>query len=244
MEELGLIVYDPIVIESIPHNTAAFTQGLEIFSGDLLESVGGYDDSLIYRYRDTGPTVVNCVRLDGSLFGEDICVADDELIQLTWRESVALRWSLPDLDLVEKIAFDREGWGICTDGRFCYTSDGSAEIVVRDRRTLRPVNSLSVRMPGGEPVSGLNALAYGDGVLWANKVQSCGLLEINPQTGLVSGTLNLWDVFMNEPENSGYGANGLALDFSGRELGLWVTGKMHPKIIKLQLRGRVYSHDS
>ncbi|WP_040685811.1 glutaminyl-peptide cyclotransferase [Nocardia vinacea] len=234
---MSLIIYDPVVIQSISHNPTAFTQGLEMFDGDLLESSGGHGDSQIYRYRGTGPAVVNRVRLGGNLFGEDICVIDDQLVQLTWRDSVALRWSLPDLNLIEKVPYDREGWGMCTDGNYCYTSDGTAEIAVRDRRSLRPVRSISAHIPSGELISGLNALSYGGGVLWANKVQSCSLFEIDPQTGVVIGMVNLWDLFMNAPDNSGYGANGLIVDLSGGERTLWVTGKLHPRLIKLVLEG-------
>jgi glutamine cyclotransferase len=51
--------------------------------------------------------------LPGELFAEGICRVGGSIVQLTWRERVALRWDAGTLELAEKVRFNREGWGIC-----------------------------------------------------------------------------------------------------------------------------------
>lgn len=232
-----MIAYRATVVDSRAHDPGAFTQGLDVVSGDLLESTGGYGESTLRRYVGMGPDRVGVARPDRNVFAEDICLVDDRVVQLTWRESVALVWSLPDLSLVERLPYDREGWGICFDGSNCYTSDGSAEIVVRGPRSLRSRGSLPVHLPDGSPVDGINALSYGHGVVWANKGQSCRLFAIDPASGLVVGTTNLWRLFMDDPANSGFGANGFGANgvVVNDDGSLWVTGKLHHLLLQIVL---------
>jgi glutamine cyclotransferase len=149
------------------------------------ESTGEYGISVLRRYRLGADRDEDCGLVPPEMFAEGICPAgDDGLWQLTWREGVALRWRLDPLTLVEQVAYDREGWGICAAGDCVMTSDGSSELVRRDPVTLRPLGTV-VAHCGDRSVTGLNDLAWSGGLVWANVMARPYLAGIDPATGSV-----------------------------------------------------------
>jgi glutaminyl-peptide cyclotransferase len=77
------------------------------------ESGGQYGMSVLRRYELGAAKVAAEAALPGELFAEGICRVGGSIVQLTWRERVALRWDAGTLELAEKVRFNREGWGIC-----------------------------------------------------------------------------------------------------------------------------------
>jgi len=87
--------------------------------------------------------------------------------------------------LLETIAYNREGWGICQAGEFLVTSDGSSELVRRDPHTLQPLGIIRVRL-GGERLEGLNDLDWYADRIWANILAKPYLAAIDPASGEVT----------------------------------------------------------
>jgi glutaminyl-peptide cyclotransferase len=172
------------VLRRLPHPGRGFTQGLIADNGTVWESSGLYGQSEIRRYQLGAERVEAATAVPPELFGEGICRVGAHLWQLTWQERIALRWDPGSLTLLETIAYNREGWGICTDGTSVLTSDGSSELVRRDPQTLAPLGVVVVRC-GGRRVGGLNDLAWADGRVWANIAPRSCLAGIDAVTGEV-----------------------------------------------------------
>jgi glutaminyl-peptide cyclotransferase len=172
------------VLRRLPHPGRGFTQGLIADNGTVWESSGLYGQSEIRRYQLGADRIEAATAVPPELFGEGICRVGAHLWQLTWRERIALRWDPGSLTLLETIAYNREGWGICADGTSVLTSDGSSELVWRDPQTLAPLGFVVVRC-GGRRVGGLNDLAWADGRVWANIAPRSCLAGIDAATGEV-----------------------------------------------------------
>ena len=101
------------VVRTLPHPGRGFTQGLMAEGETVWESGGQYGMSVLRRYELGAAEVAVEAGLPRELFAEGICRVGGSILQLTWRERVALRWDAGTLELAEKVRFNREGWGIC-----------------------------------------------------------------------------------------------------------------------------------
>jgi len=144
-----------------------------------------YGQSALHRYQLGAPEPERSAELSPELFAEGICLAGSHLWQLTWRERVALRWDPVTMDLLETIGYNREGWGICQVGDHVVTSDGSSELVWRDREDLKPLGLIRVRL-AGERLDGLNDLSWDGLRIWANVWGKPYLAAIDPASGEVT----------------------------------------------------------
>ncbi len=219
------------VLRRLPHPDRAFTQGLIAADGTVWESTGLYGQSALRRYQLGQDQAPDTAALPPELFAEGICLVNEHIWQLTWRERVALRWDARSLTLLETISYNREGWGICTAGDQVLTSDGSSELVVRDPTTLQPLGLIMVRC-AGRRVGELNDLAWAGGRIWANVAQRHYLAGIDPATGEV---VDIVDAKPAEERHRDPEAilNGItALPMSGEFL---LTGKGYKSIYHVRL---------
>jgi glutamine cyclotransferase len=160
-------------------------------SGDTVwESSGDYGVSALRRYELGAMDVAASAALPPELYAEGICRVGMSIWQLTWQERVALRWDAETLELVEKVRFNRQGWGICAvpvdndPAGEVVTSDGSSELVRRDPVTLEPRAVVHVRCAGNR-VRWLNDLAWAGGLVWANVLGTTCIASIDLSTGEV-----------------------------------------------------------
>ena len=203
------------VVRRLPHPGHGFTQGLLAEGDTVWESGGQYGMSVLRRYDLGAANVTAEAALPPELFAEGICRVGGSILQLTWRERVALRWDATTLELVERVRYNREGWGICAvpmdkgpaDKRpvdnavgngvpavdipvdEVITSDGSSELVRRDPVTLAPRTVVHVRC-GEQRVRWLNDLAWADGLVWANVLGTTCLAGIDLDTGTVTDVVD------------------------------------------------------
>ena len=177
------------VIASYPHEEWSFTQGLEWVDGELYESTGTYGRSEIRRVNLATGQVLERRALDRELFGEGLAAVDDRLIQLTWREGVAIVWDRESLTETGRFAYEGEGWGLCFDGERLVMSDGSDRLVFRDPEDFSVIGSVQVEAEGAS-VDNLNELeCVGDRVL-ANVYKTDEIVEIDPSSGEVTSTID------------------------------------------------------
>lgn len=184
------------VLAEHPFDPDAFTQGLEVMpDGDLLVSTGLNGQSRIYRAPvddATSPTVSE--DLDERYFGEGATVHGDTVWQLTWKSGVAFARDDETLQVTDEVSYDGEGWGLCSDDERLVMSDGSSELTFRDPETFAATGGVEVTLDG-EPVDQLNELectgSGDDRTVWANVWHSDRVLRIDPDSGEVTGVVEL-----------------------------------------------------
>jgi glutaminyl-peptide cyclotransferase len=222
------------VLARYPHPGRGFTQGLVVDGEWVWESTGRYGQSTLrcYRLGDTVPQWQGA--LGEELFGEGICLIDGSIWQLTWKEHLALRWCTQTCTVRETVALERIGWGACRMGEAVVTTDGSAELVIRDPRDLRPARTLSAHLPklGGKPVRKLNDLAYASGRLWINRYCSPLIAGLDPHTGHVTDIIDATRLTRHHVRGWPTCLNGIAaLPEPGQFL---LTGKQWPVIYRVR----------
>ena len=229
------VVADFTVVETIPHDTNAFTQGFEISDGRLFESTGRVGQSSI-RELDlaTGQVLRNTAVPE--VFAEGLTIVGDTAIQLTWQDGVAFRYDLDTFELLDSHTYQGEGWGLCLasggNGNLVM-SDGSSTLTFRNPDTFEVLGSVDVRFDGN-PIELLNELECIGNTVWANIWLSGLIVEIDPATGAV---LTVIDIESLRPESTegdrGAVWNGIAWDPTDETL--LVTGKLWPVIYRLDL---------
>ena len=78
----------PEVIDTLPHDSLAFTQGLLFLDGKLYESTGLYGESSLRVVNTTTGEIEKIANLSETYFAEGISVSNGDIIQLTWRENI------------------------------------------------------------------------------------------------------------------------------------------------------------
>jgi len=221
----------PIIVDTLPHDTTNFTQGLCFHSGELYESTGLYGKSSLQRM-DSVATLLAKQRIADNLFAEGCCVHSDRIYQLTWREGLCLVWSLPQLQPVTTMKYGGEGWGITSDGNHIIMSNGSDTLYLRDDR-FNIVKKVAVTN-GTTPLVRLNELEYCKGHVFANVWYSDYIFEIDLVKGTVVRTIDCSELAASEGCSSDEMVlNGIAYD-GERDL-FYVTGKnwKHLYVLKL-----------
>jgi glutaminyl-peptide cyclotransferase len=201
--------------------------------GTVCESTGHYGVSGLCRYPLGARQVQQRAEVPAEYFAEGICRTGAVIWQLTWQERTALKWDAATLELIERVPYNREGWGLCAADGFLVTSDGSSELVRRDPQTLGPQAVIHVRS-GGVRVQGLNDLAWSAGTIWANVAGTYYLAGIDPDSGEVTDIVNArraWERHLGDPQAI---MNGIAaLPAAGEFL---LTGKSWRSIRHVRLK--------
>ena len=226
----------PHVIRSWPHDTAAYTQGLAIYRGQLLESTGLLGRSEVRDVDVMTGSVRRRVALPANEFGEGITAVGDRLYQLTWRGGRGHIYNPATLAPVDSFAYAGEGWGLATDGRLLYMSDGTSRIRVVDPTGFREVRTIQVR-ERDSTVWMLNELEWVRGELWANVYQTDLVARIDPTTGHVVGWIDLGNLLTaaerKDVTTRGGVANGIAFDSVRNRV--YVTGKLWPRLFEIDV---------
>ncbi len=221
------------IVEELSHDTAAFTQGLEIEDGRLYESTGLVGRSSIRELDITSGQVIRSLDVP-DVFAEGLTVVDDTAIQITWQDEIAYRRNLSDFEIIETYEYEGQGWGLCHDGDQLVMSDGTSTLDFRDPDTFEVQSSIDVTF-AGEPLEMLNELECVNGTVWANIWLSSLIVEIDPATGEVIGVLNATSLTPpSVNERDGAVLNGIAYDPSSDTFLL--TGKLWPTIFRVQIQ--------
>lgn len=183
----------PQVQAELPHDRAAFTEGLEVVPGTgggiLYEGTGLAGESQLREVDAATGTVRRAVSLPGDLFGEGITVVDDRIWQLSYRDGVALEWDRATFTLLRQVPISGEGWGLCRDGARLVRSDGTDLLRFHDPATFAETGSVRVTFSGA-PVTDLNELECARGQVWANVWRSERIVRIDPATGRVTAVVD------------------------------------------------------
>jgi glutaminyl-peptide cyclotransferase len=224
------------VVRAFPHDTSAYTQGLQWHNGQLYESTGQVGRSSIRRVVLETGDVVQRRDLAPPHFGEGIVILGDRLYQLTWQSGVAFVYDARTFAPISEFRYTGEGWGLTSDGTQLYMSDGGPGIRVLDPATFAVQRVIAVT-ENGTPVRNLNELEWVKGEIWANVWTTDRIARIDPQTGAVVGWIDLTGLL---PQSLRHGRedvlNGIAYDAEGDRI--FVTGKNWARLFEITLRPR------
>lgn len=221
------------IVQAFPHDTSAFTQGLAYRGGFLYESTGLNGRSSLRKVRLETGEVVQRVDLEPEFFGEGITLLNSEVVQLTWLSHMGFVYDINGFRLLRRFSYSGEGWGLTTNGREIFMSDGTPAIRVLDIHTLEEKRRFTVQ-DGGTSIDQLNELEFVDGEIFANVWQTDRIARISLQSGRVVGWIDLKGllspVYHLEP---GAVLNGIAYDSNQKRL--FVTGKLWPSIFEIRV---------
>jgi glutamine cyclotransferase len=166
-------------------------------------------------------------------FGEGITVFKNKVIQLTWQSQIGFVYNLSNFHLLRRFSYSGEGWGLTTDGREIFMSNGTSEIRVLDTDALAEKRRFTVR-DGDTPVDQLNELEFVDGEIFANVWQTNRIARISPRSGKVVGWIDLKGLLspIYRLESDAV-LNGIAYDSNRKRL--FVTGKLWPSIFEIRV---------
>lgn len=218
----------------LPHNVTAYTQGFFYYDGHFYESTGQYGSSMLAQVEMSTGRVLRSHALDRRYFGEGACIFNGMIYQLTWTEKTCFIYDAATFKLLGTRRYNREGWGITTDGKELIVSDGSSVLYFLDPDTMLDKRSVSVTMEGKE-VGYLNELEYIEGEIWANIFMSDQIVRIDPVTGKVTGVIDLKGILpasLHRPTTDVL--NGIAYDPVTKSI--WITGKYWPRVYKISLK--------
>jgi glutamine cyclotransferase len=227
-------IYSYKVVNSFPHDTTSYTQGLEYHNGRFLESTGEYGTSTL-RWVDvkTGKAVQK-IDIDKQYFGEGSTLIDDKVVMLTWQNNMGFVYDAGTFKQVSTFPYQnsREGWGLTFDGKQLLKSDGTNRIWFLNKENFKEEKFIDVFDDKGQ-VDQLNELEYIDGKLYSNIYQTNKIAIINPNSGVVEAYIDVTGIL---PKSDTYTntdvLNGIAWDKPSKRL--FITGKKWDKLFEIK----------
>lgn len=224
------------VINSWPHDRAAFTQGLVFRNGGFLESTGLNGRSSLREVELKTGRVLKQVSLPAEFFAEGLAVLNGHAYQLTWLNRRAFVYDIDTFRLEREFTYEGEGWGLTTDGQSLILSDGTPRIRFLDPETFHVRRTIEITSDG-KPVGRLNELEWIKGEIFANVWQTDRVVRIDPATGVVRGVIDFSGLLAaTNRERETDVLNGIAYDPATDRL--FVTGKNWPRVFEVRLKVR------
>lgn len=218
------------VLASVPHDPAAYTQGVVWTEGMLYESAGQYGQSSLRQVDPKTGEVLRSVPVPPRYFAEGLARAGDRLIQLTWNEGTAFVYDLATFSRRGELPYSGEGWGLCADGKRLIMSDGSDRLTFRDPDTFVSTGGVNAVLDG-RPAMRLNELECVDGAVYANVWQTDEILRIDPETGRVTAVIDASGLLTPEEAGRAEVLNGIA--WKPETKTFLLTGKYWPKMFEV-----------
>lgn len=221
------------VVHTFPHDTGAYTEGLFWHDGYLYESTGGVGKSSIRKVDLDSGEVVKRRNLMPPYFGEGIIAFDGKLYQLTWKAGTGFIYDFDSFEKLDKFWYPGQGWGMTTDGKVLYMSDGTPQIRVLDPATLKVKRRINVTWDGHR-VARINELEWIDGEIWANIWMTDRIARIDPASGEITAFVDLKGLNKHVGRRHGEAVlNGIAWDRANDRI--FVTGKLWPHLYQIEL---------
>lgn len=181
------------IVNEHPHDSEAYTQGLEFDGETLYESTGLKGKSSLRKVDYTTGKLLENKPLDQSYFGEGLTLLNDKIFQLTWQENTAFVYDKTSMELERSFSYDqsKEGWGLCNDGEYLYKSDGSAKIWRLDPATGKELDYIEATT-NKTILTKINELEWVDGKIYANtyQFQKEVVVVINPTSGAIERVID------------------------------------------------------
>jgi len=218
----GVPRIEPRILRTIPHEPRSHTQGLFFREGELWESTGLHGRSSLRQVDRNSGKVIRTIKVPEKYYAEGAAFLGDRIVQLTWRNGVALIYDVETLGVIDRYTYKGEGWGLASDGQRFYMTDGSHWLTYRDEK-LDIIRRMPVKACGRR-VRGLNALDYVEGRLLVNVYGLDDILVIDPNTGQIQAVISCHALVASQGSRErGDVLNGIAYDPHTGEI--YLTGK-------------------
>lgn len=224
------------VVKEYPHDTRAFTQGLQWHEDRLFESTGQVGKSDIREVELRTGRVLRKRDLPPPHFGEGMVILGDNLYQVTWTTESAFVYDWRTFQPRSEFKYEGQGWGLTSDGSAIIMSNGTSVLQFRDPKTFDIVRTVTVT-DNDVQVSKLNELEWVKGEVWANVWESEQIARIDPESGKVLGWVDLTGILSPLDRTGAEDVlNGIAYD--AKQDRIFVTGKNWPKLFEIRLKDR------
>lgn len=242
LPEKAPLRYTYEVVNTFPHDSSAYTQGLEYQDGIFYESDGGYASqgdiggSSLRKVEPASGKILKKLDMSGNVFAEGLTLVGDRLIQLTWENRIGFVYHKDSFEKLAEFPYQesQQGWGLCFDGKRIYKSDGSNRIYTLNKDSYVEEGYVEVYDQDG-PVVSLNELEWIDGQIYANVYETDRIVIIDPASGAVTADINMSGLLPAKDrfENTNV-LNGIAWDAKGKRL--FVTGKKWNTLFEIKLK--------
>ena len=224
------------IVNTYPHDTASFTEGLEFYNDTLYESTGSGNDckSYLRKYNYKTGEIYKQTNLDPIYFGEGITFVNNKIFQLTWQNKTGFIYNASTWKLEKTFTYDRdiEGWGMTNDGKNIYQSDGTEKIWKMNPDTQKMMDYVNV-YSGDYKIPKINELEWINGKIYANVWQKDLIAVVNPANGAVEGILDFSALRKSIQFPQAEVLNGIA--YNPKTKTIFVTGKQWDKMFEIKV---------
>ena len=224
------------IVNTYPHDTASFTEGLEFYKDTLYESTGSGNDckSYLRKYNYKTGEIYKQTNLDPIYFGEGITFVNNKIFQLTWQNKTGFIYNANTWKLEKTFTYDRniEGWGMTNDGKNIYQSDGTEKIWKMNPDTQKMMDYVNV-YSGDYKIPKINELEWINGKIYANVWQKDLIAVVNPANGTVEGILDFSALRKSIQFPQAEVLNGIA--YNPKTKTIFVTGKQWDKMFEIKV---------
>jgi glutamine cyclotransferase len=232
-------IYEYKIINTYPHDTKAYTQGLEYYNGFLYETTGRNGQSTLRKVALKTGKVLQKIDLDKQYFGEGMTIFNNKIYWLTWKAKKGFVYNLETFKLEKEFKYNKsiKGWGLTHNDTALIKSDGTNKIWFLDPETLEEKRHIQA-YTHDRAVDNLNELELVNGEIYANKYQKNAIVIIDANTGIVLGVADLSGLEKEMSKTQKLVAedevlNGIAYDAKNNRL--FVTGKNWAKLFEIEL---------
>lgn len=223
------------LVKQHPHDVAAFTEGYEFYNDQLWESTGQKGSSYIAQVNPTTGKSIQKVALESQYFGEGITFFNGQIFQLSWQDQTGFIYDAKTLQRIKTFAYDKpiEGWGMTHNDQYIFHSDGTEKIWKMDPKTQKEVGFVNV-YAGKDKIKSINELEWVNGLIYGNIWQKDAIAVIDPNTGYVTGVLDLSGLRTMVKNSEAEVLNGIAYRPSTQTF--WVTGKNWDSAFEIKIK--------
>ncbi|WP_350285593.1 glutaminyl-peptide cyclotransferase [uncultured Croceitalea sp.] len=184
-------IYTYKILNTYPHDTSSYTQGLEFYDNVLYESTGKKGKSKLRKINFETGEVMQEIQLENSVFGEGLTILNTKIYQLTWQSGIGYVYNLSNLEKLDSFTYgqSKEGWGLANDGEKIFKSDGTEKIWYLDPETLAETGHVEI-VTNKSIFNKANELEYVDGKLYANVYGKESMMIIDAASGAIEGVIN------------------------------------------------------
>ena len=228
-------LYTYEILKEYPHDTKAYTQGLEFYNDTLYESTGRRGQSSLRKINYKTGKVLKQINLDPAYFGEGITILNDTLYQLTWQNKTGFIYDVNSFKKIGNFQYgeSKEGWGLCNDGTKLFKSDGTEKIWFLNPNTLIEEEHIET-VTNKSVFNKANELEYVAGKLYANVYQKPSIMIIDATSGAIEGVINFSGLIDRVTKHKDMDVlNGIAYHPTRKTF--FITGKNWDKLFEVNI---------
>lgn len=228
------------IVKVYPHDTSAYTQGLEWDGHQLIESTGLEGKSILHILDTNQKQVGTKIKLSKEDFGEGITLFNGKIYQLTWKNHKVFVYNAKTLVKEKELFWPYEGWGLTHNDSSLIVSTGGSDIYLVDPNTFSIKKTIGVFNNYGY-VSDINELEFVNGLLYANIYGQKEVIVIDMNSGQVVKNINFSNLLAEagvkyDPASidPGYVLNGIA--YQKKSNTFFIGGKCWPVLVQIRIK--------